>query len=756
MFVYFDQRGVLKEIITEQPFRVGDSKRDKIYVYWEGDHSPLSGWVKYRLANGSETDETQFFESGKTSLVGMELPQKPARNLRFFSYEHTYVEDGMVHAGYRFYEITVPDEVLGQYVGDGHTPIPEENNMVVARVRFVMDSGGTFSTLGAIAFSVEASMGLLTDMSINATQYNYLVSLIGMKFANPDIYDSKGNVSAKFTDSGLQITGSSLTLNDETWGFTKVSKKTADGTKRSVGMLLFNFLYDSGTSVDLGSALLLTDTRDVFALSDEDIEYIELAKGELVVSEETAKYLTTNRVDLSSIPDWIDERYVKKLGAGSGYRVYMVNPNGIDTNRIASSSATGEAMVLRTSTGQVELPDQKYVIPPSGSQAISKDFADYKYILDKKTTNFHPITTLRWLNANGNREMVINGAWIGFYADGNQLLFFRGDSFTYLDKTVKWCDLADLVENKSPLLKGDTGAIGSYKSDGNGISSATTFDGSDISNTAMGINSFSLGRLNYVEGVGCLAYGNKNTVRGVGAIALGGGNTSGDRMDWISASASVSNSSVYCISLGENNTTTGKSAVSIGILNESNGDGSVSVGRDNTVWSKESVAIGRSNTLNKVSTGSYDEQEPDQGNGVVAVGTGLMTPKRWNDANLENLYWNCVVVGRYNDPYVYGCARSTDLSYKNNCAPVFTLGNGSDDSNRRNSIVTFHNSGFQERKYDWTYFNDYCTFNQICEFRNANNIFENNITVWGIVKDKNGVQYLKGGRIDNAFIISLI
>ena len=753
MFVYFDQRGILKEIITDQPFRVGDSKRDRIYVYWEGDHSPLSGWVKYRLANGSETNETQFFESGKTPLVGMELPQNPARNLRFFSYEHTYVEDGEVHAGYRFYEITVPDEVLGQYVGDGHTPIPVENNMVVARVRFVMDSGGTFSTLGAIAFSVEASMGLLTDMSINATQYNYLVSLIGMKFANPDIYDSKGNVSAKFTDSGLSIVGSSLTLDNGTWGFTKVSKKGADGTKRSVGMLLFNFLYDSGTSVDLGSALLLTDTRQVFALGDEDINYLEFADGEIVVSEGTASYLTSG-VDLSAIPDWIDERYVKKLGAGSGYRVYMVAPNGTDTNRIASSSATGEAMVLRTSTGQLELPNQKNVAP-SGSQAISKAFADDKYMLDRKTTDFHSVTTLRWLNDNNQREMVINGSWIGFYANGNQLLTIRGDNFTYLDKAVKWSDLADLVEKKSPLLNGDTGAIGSYKSDGNGISSATTFAGSDITNTAKGINSFSLGRLNAVEGVGCLAYGNKNTVKGAGSVALGGGNVSGDRIDWTSASASVNNSSAYCISLGENNTTTGRSAVSVGIANKSNGDGSVSVGRGNAVWSKESVAIGRSNTLNKVSTGSYDEQEPDQGNGVVAVGTGLKTPKRWNDVNLENLYWNCVVVGRYNDPYVYGCARSTDLPYKNNCAPVFTLGNGSDDSNRRNSIVTFHNSGFQEREYDWTYFNDYCIFNQICEFRNTNNIFENNVTVWGIVKDKNGVQYLKGGQISDTFINSL-
>lgn len=724
-YIYFDVDGRLREYVTT-PKRKGSENVDTLFVYWEGNDGttllPSQCFIEY----GHEKVHAGPLVADAISKTI--IPFNRERDLKFFQYGKTY----------QFMCFNLPTAVSSTS-GFWHSSVSIHDRL----------TNNVVQVLGDITFEVEES-SIVPSGNLDLSQYNYLLDAIR---ENRIIYDSNGNVSAKFTDSGLQITGSSLTLNDGTWGFTKVSKKGADGTKRSVGMLLFNFLYDSGTSVDLGSALLLTDTRQVFALGDEDINYLEFADGEIVVSEETASYLTSG-VDLSAIPDWIDERYVKKLGAGSGYRVYMVAPNGTDTNRIASSSATGEAMVLRTSTGQLELPNQKNVAP-SGSQAISKAFADDKYMLDRKTTDFHSVTTLRWLNDNNQREMVINGSWIGFYANGNQLLTIRGDNFTYLDKAVKWSDLADLVEKKSPLLNGDTGAIGSYKSDGNGISSATTFAGSDITNTAKGINSFSLGRLNAVEGVGCLAYGNKNTVKGAGSVALGGGNVSGDRIDWTSASASVNNSSAYCISLGENNTTTGRSAVSVGIANKSNGDGSVSVGRGNAVWSKESVAIGRSNTLNKVSTGSYDEQEPDQGNGVVAVGTGLKTPKRWNDVNLENLYWNCVVVGRYNDPYVYGCARSTDLPYKNNCAPVFTLGNGSDDSNRRNSIVTFHNSGFQEREYDWTYFNDYCIFNQICEFRNTNNIFENNVTVWGIVKDKNGVQYLKGGQISDTFIKSL-
>ena len=107
MYVYFDSNGVLREIITERNFRVGDSKRDKIYVYWEGEHSPYSGWIKYRLPNSDEyTAETRFYDL-YTEKVGKELPNKPLRNLKFFSYDHTYTKDGVIHSGYEFYEIVV-------------------------------------------------------------------------------------------------------------------------------------------------------------------------------------------------------------------------------------------------------------------------------------------------------------------------------------------------------------------------------------------------------------------------------------------------------------------------------------------------------------------------------------------------------------------------------------------------------------------------------------------------------------------------
>ena len=164
MYLYFDRFGVLKEIISDRPFRNGDSKRDKIYIYVDSDETPSSAWVKYRLPNGTLTNETEFFTGTKTAF---ELPTEPVRNLKYFSYDHTYTTQNGEKIGYLGYVITVPTVELNSSTDSAI--IPTENNMVVCQVRFV-DSDIT--SLGAIVFSVETSMGIITDNSINETQYN--------------------------------------------------------------------------------------------------------------------------------------------------------------------------------------------------------------------------------------------------------------------------------------------------------------------------------------------------------------------------------------------------------------------------------------------------------------------------------------------------------------------------------------------------------------------------------------------------------
>ena len=300
------------------------------------------------------------------------------------------------------------------------------------------------------------------------------------------------------------------------------------------------------------------------------VNFIPL-KGEIIIYSDLRKIKvgdgTTKVNSLQFLADFskneADNYYVKKLGSTGVYKVYMSAPDGNDASRTIATAPIGTSVPIRTKEGHILLPDAS-VSMPENNEAISAGVAEYLYGLDRTVRDFHPTTTLRWLNSSDQREMVINGSWIGFYKNGKQTTLLYPDKFTYLDNNVYWSDLVyfavnktafvtwnditDLVENKTVLLNGDTGSIGSYTSVGNGVSSALNFAGQNISNTAKGVNSLSLGRLNSVEGAACFAYGNKNIIKGVASIAFGGGNTAGEKIDWTSLDAATNSSSSYCFS----------------------------------------------------------------------------------------------------------------------------------------------------------------------------------------------------------------
>lgn len=205
MFLYFDNTGTLKEIVSQRNFRNGDSVIDKIYIYIEDQPYVTSGWIKYELPNGTTTTETQFFNViSNNELVGKELPSEPVRNLKYFNYNHTYEEDGVTHVGYKFYEITVPDEVLNSSLESdaNNAYTPTQSNLVVARVRFLAINLSVIMTLGAITFAVENNIGILNDAQITETQYNYLLKSI-VNY-DDDIYALQQGKVAK---SGDTMTG---------------------------------------------------------------------------------------------------------------------------------------------------------------------------------------------------------------------------------------------------------------------------------------------------------------------------------------------------------------------------------------------------------------------------------------------------------------------------------------------------------------------------------------------------------------------
>ena len=107
MYLYYDRYGTLKEQITFNPARVGNSNVNKIFVYWEGvEEFPdwaqeLALQTRYLLQDNTQyPSATTFGFSAQPKTA--ELPFDKNQDLKYFKY---YKE-------YKFLTIDIPDEVL--------------------------------------------------------------------------------------------------------------------------------------------------------------------------------------------------------------------------------------------------------------------------------------------------------------------------------------------------------------------------------------------------------------------------------------------------------------------------------------------------------------------------------------------------------------------------------------------------------------------------------------------------------------------
>lgn len=254
-----------------------------------------------------EINRVGYIKPGEQEIVSLNVPVRREENIEFElnrpSQANSFFKGGATYNGYM---ASIPSDATTFYGNGGHIQL----------VIYAVSVDGRSENTQNVTVFVEPTYGN-KYVGISDTDYGVLLRIIDdfkndkLDSKNPIIYDSKGNVSARFTDSGLSIVGSSLTLDNGTWGFTKVIKRTNDITTNNIGMLLYNFMYDHGGYVDLGSAIFLTSERNVYALSDESIEYVKLSDGEIEVNATVADYLTKNRVDLSTI----DNIFVPYTGA---------------------------------------------------------------------------------------------------------------------------------------------------------------------------------------------------------------------------------------------------------------------------------------------------------------------------------------------------------------------------------------------------------------------------------------------------------
>ena len=148
MYLYFDNNGILKEIVDDVATRKGNNEVNKIYIYVDG-LTPKTEWITYQTSDGKQSNETLI-----ETTITKTIPYDRNRDLIYFKNFQEYL----------FYVATIPSSVL------------TVSGLTKASVRVALQDD-SLMTLGLIIFTIEDSV-VLQDSFITESQYQYLLNII--------------------------------------------------------------------------------------------------------------------------------------------------------------------------------------------------------------------------------------------------------------------------------------------------------------------------------------------------------------------------------------------------------------------------------------------------------------------------------------------------------------------------------------------------------------------------------------------------
>lgn len=148
MYLYFDNNGILKEIVDDVATRKGNNEVNKIYIYVDG-LTPKTEWITYQTSDGKQSNETLI-----ETTITKTIPYDRNRDLKYFKNFQEYL----------FYVATIPSSVL------------TVSGLTKASVRVALQDD-SLMTLGLIIFTIEDSV-VLQDSFITESQYQYLLNII--------------------------------------------------------------------------------------------------------------------------------------------------------------------------------------------------------------------------------------------------------------------------------------------------------------------------------------------------------------------------------------------------------------------------------------------------------------------------------------------------------------------------------------------------------------------------------------------------
>lgn len=256
MYIYFSETGLLQEIVSIEETRKGNSEYNHIYAYV--DNLPST----YLSASITFKDSTNTVVLGER--VEKVIPYSETRNYKYFKDYTTY----------KFFDITIPDEVLAT------------SGLKVATLSITLDENTTFN-LGDITFNVEDS-AIVNDSFITLSQYNYLLKLIG-------VYDSVYKLSVIATPDEI-LDNEELDLNDtycnnrlvissynDKFSLFKIAVSPTDTSKGYYSLIISTDISVNKKSVDTSTQTqlnTLTLNGITYYVKDSEIKLFEINKND--------------------------------------------------------------------------------------------------------------------------------------------------------------------------------------------------------------------------------------------------------------------------------------------------------------------------------------------------------------------------------------------------------------------------------------------------------------------------------------------
>ena len=280
MYAYFDELGILRELVNDTILRKGNNNSNKVYVYFD-NLSTIDG-VDFSFLKNGQTES--IYRVG--TKVRTKIPYNKDRTLTYFKEEKYY----------DFYECDLDIELLNV---DGLLHISASAYYTSGEQKVVL-------TLGEILVNVENSSVKITT-TITDSEYSYLKGIITtMEALNSNAitgYVATLPSATNFKENDIVA----LAKNGEIQ-FYKVANDT------------FSLLaYPSSVSANVSTAV---DTPDCTSLKIGNAIY--KVAGPNYVLQQIAKVYQNSAEVVSSVDDVINEGVLYLVGTTSPYDIYIL------------------------------------------------------------------------------------------------------------------------------------------------------------------------------------------------------------------------------------------------------------------------------------------------------------------------------------------------------------------------------------------------------------------------------------------------